>query len=331
MRIAIVGAAGMLGTKLAETIARGATIAGRAPERLILADVVPSEAPSGAILPVETMVVDASAAEGAARLAALRPEVIFHVAATAMGQANTDFAAGYRINFDTTRALLEAIRMRAEAAPRFVYASSIGVYGPPFPAVIPDDFPIRPDSSYGVQKAMCELLLDDYTRRGLVDGIGLRLPTLAIRPGRPTFGNSGFFSNIVREPLAGREAVLPVDPSVRHWIASPFAAVGFLIHAAGLGTEGLGRERSLTMPALSVSVEEEIEALRRVGGEAAVARIRRVADPAFAGAVYPAAFTAERATGLGFRLLEQCFDDIISYYMTYDTGRSRGSEEVGVA
>ncbi|MBB5751859.1 NAD-dependent epimerase/dehydratase family protein [Prosthecomicrobium pneumaticum] len=321
MHVAIVGAAGMLGRKLAAALAAGVPIGGVAPTRLTLVDVVPAPAPEPAAVPIMVRTADIARPETAAALIATAPDILFHIAATAMGQADSDFAAGYRINFDTTRSLLEAIRTRdGGPLPRFVYASSIGVYAPPFPALIPDDFPVRPDSSYGVQKAMCELLLDDYARRGFVDAVGLRLPTLAVRPGPPTFGNSGFFSNIVREPLAGREAVLPVAPTVRHWMASPRSAVGFLLHAAALDGGVLGAERTLTLPGLSVSVAEELEALERIAGPAALARVRFEPDAVLSGAAYPAAFAADRARALGFALAERSFDDVLRFHIEDDFG-----------
>ena len=167
----------------------------------------------------------------ARRRVAERPEVIFHLAAVVSGEAEADFEKGYAVNFDGTRNLFEAIRAQPDYRPRVIFASSIAVYGAPFPETIPDDFHLTPLTSYGTQKAMGELLLADYSRRGFLDGIGLRLPTICIRPGTPNKAASGFFSNILREPLAGSEAVLPVGDDVRHWHASPRAAVGFLRHA----------------------------------------------------------------------------------------------------
>ena len=163
-----------------------------------------------------------------------------HLAAVVSGEAEADFEKGYAVNFDGTRALFEAIRAQPGYRPRVIFASSIAVYGTPFPEPIPDDFHLTPLTSYGTQKAMSELLLADYSRRGFLDGIGLRLPTICIRPGAPNKAASGFFSNILREPLAGREAVLPVEDDVRHWHASPRAAVGFFRHAMRLDLARLG-------------------------------------------------------------------------------------------
>ena len=222
--------------------------------------------------------LDLTDAAAVARQIAGRPEVIVHLAAVVSGEAEADFEKGYAVNFDGTRALFEAIRAERDYRPRVIFASSIAVYGAPFPETIPEDFHLTPLTSYGTQKAMSELLLADYSRRGFLDGIGLRLPTICIRPGAPNKAASGFFSNILREPLSGKEAVLPVEDDVRHWHASPRAAVGFLRHAMRLDLERLGPRRSLAMPGLSATVAEQIEALRRAAGDGGGA-----ADPPRAG------------------------------------------------
>ncbi len=208
-------------------------------------------------------------------LIAGRPDMIFHLAAIVSGEAEADFEKGYKVNLDGTRALFEAIRLESNKAPyrpRVVFASSIAVFGTPFPEKIGDEFFTTPLTSYGTQKAISELLLSDYSRRGFFDGIGIRLPTICIRPGKPNKAASGFFSNILREPLVGEEAILPVDESVRHWFASPRSAVGFFVHAAKLDLDQVGARRNLSMPGLSALVGEEIAALkprrRRKGGQA---------------------------------------------------------------
>src|SRR5690606_17135462 len=210
------------------------------------------------------------------------PDVVFHLAAIVSGEAEADFDLGYRVNLDGTRWLLDAIRqegLREAYHPRVVFASSIAVFGEPFPEKTGAECFTAPLTSYGTQKAICELLLADYTRKGFFDGVGIRLPTICIRPGKPNKAASGFFSNILREPLAGQEAVLPVDESVRHWFASPRAAIGFLLHAAAADLSGLGVRRNLIMPGLSATVADEIDALRAVAGEKAVRLIRREPDP----------------------------------------------------
>jgi nucleoside-diphosphate-sugar epimerase len=190
--------------------------------------------------------------------------------------------------------------------------------------VIGDDQVLTPMSSYGTQKAIGELLLADYSRRGFMDGIGLRLPTICIRPGKPNAAASGFFSNILREPLAGKEAVLPVSPEVRHWFASPRAAIGFLVHAGDIPPDRIGTRRNLTMPGVSATVDEEIEALRKVAGDAAVALIRHEPDPAIDAIIstWPKAFDAARAINLGFTP-DASFEAIIAAHLADEQAAGR--------
>jgi len=195
------------------------------------------------------------------------------------------------------------------------------VFGAPFPEAIADEFLSAPLTSYGTQKAICELLLNDYARKGFVDGVGIRLPTIVVRPGKPNAAASGFFSNILREPLVGMEAVLPVGRDVRHWFASPRAAVGFLLHAATLDSARLGWRRTVSAPGLSATVGEEIEALRRVAGDRAVALIREEPNARIAEIVagWPRNFDAQRALALGFTA-EASFDDILRAHIDDELG-----------
>lgn len=302
MRITIIGAAGMIGSRLA------ATLSGHA---LTLVDVVAPDVPGATCLAAD--LTDPAVPRA---LVAARPEVIFHLAAVVSGEAEADFDRGYAVNLDATRALFEAIRLTPGYRPRVVVASSIAVFGAPFPPRIPDDFHPTPRTSYGTQKAICELLLSDYSRRGVFDGIALRLPTICIRPGRPNRAASGFFSNILREPLAGRPAVLPVPDTVRHWFASPRAAVGFFLRAAEMDLSPLGDRRVLNMPGLSATVAEEIEALRAVAGQAAVNLIRREPDETIMRIVetWPQDFDTARARALGFAA-ETDFAQIIAAHL----------------
>jgi D-erythronate 2-dehydrogenase len=259
----------------------------------------------------------------AATLLAHRPDVIFHLAAIVSGEAELDFDKGYRINLDGTRMLFDAIRVIGGGyKPRVVFTSSIAVFGAPYPEAIGDEFFQTPLLSYGTQKAIGELLLADYSRRGFMDGIGIRLPTICIRPGLPNKAASGFFSNILREPLAGKEAILPVSEEVRHWHASPRSAVGFLIHAATMDSTTAGARRNLTMPGLSATVGEEIAALKRVAGDKVAARIRREPDPFIIGIVegWPRNFDARRAVSLGFTTAEKTFDDIVRIHIEDELG-----------
>jgi len=324
MHILIIGAAGMVGRKLAARLAKDGNLDGRAIEAMTLIDVVTPEVPAGFTGKAVLESGDLSAAGEAERIVAKRPDVIFHLAAIVSGEAELDFDKGYRINLDGTRHLFDAIRVahgQDGYRPRVVFTSSIAVFGAPLPYPIPDDFHTTPLTSYGTQKAICELLLSDYSRRGFFDGIGIRLPTICIRPGMPNKAASGFFSNILREPLVGQEAILPVSEDVRHWHASPRAAVGFLIDAATISVEKVGPRRNLSMPGLSATVGEQIEALRRVAGDKAVSLIRREPDEMIMRmcAGWAPGFEAKRAIELGFTA-ETSFDQIIKVHIEDELG-----------
>jgi nucleoside-diphosphate-sugar epimerase len=323
MQILILGAAGMVGRKLAERLVKDGQLGGQAITHLILHDVVEPQRP-GASFRIDSLTSDFSIPGEAERLVASRPDVIFHLAAIVSGEAEADLDKGYRINLDGTRFLFDAIRHIGDGyRPRLVFTSSIAVFGAPFPEAIGDEFFLTPLTSYGTQKAIGELLLADYSRRGFFEGIGIRLPTICVRPGKPNKAASGFFSGIIREPLNGQEAVLPVPMDVRHSHASPRSAVNFLVHAATLDVSQVGPRRNLTMPSVSVTVAEQIEALRRIAGEHYVARIRQELDPVIIRFVegWPRRFDARRAESLGFRA-EGSFDEIISIYIEDELGGS---------
>ena len=321
MHILITGAAGMIGRKLTERLVEGGHLNGKPIERLTLIDVSAPAKPDGFAGEVTASAADLTTSGEAEKMLAGRPDVIFHLAAIVSGEAEIDFEKGYRVNLDGTRALLEAIRKSNGYHPKFVFTSSIAVFGAPFPDAIPDEFHLTPLTSYGTQKAMCELLLADYTRRGFLDGVGIRLPSIVVRPGKPNKAASGFFSGIIREPLSGQEAILPVAEDVLHWHASPRAAVGFLVHAATLSREQLGGRVSLTMPGVCCTVAEQIAALRRIAGDKVAQRIRREPDPLVMKIVagWPSRFDARRAVGLGFRA-EDSFDDIIRTHIDDELG-----------
>jgi nucleoside-diphosphate-sugar epimerase len=301
VKILVTGAAGMIGRKLTARLGNE--------HALILHDVVPAGPGS--------VVSDLSTPGEAEKLVAARPDAIFHLAAIVSGEAEADFDKGYRVNLEGTQRLFEAIRkVGGNYKPRVVFASSIAVFGAPFPDAIGDEFVNAPLTSYGTQKTICELLLSDYSRKGFFDGIGLRLPTICVRPGKPNLAASGFFSGIIREPLAGQEAILPVNDTVRHWHASPRAAIGFLVHAMKIDTAQLGARRNLSMPGLSVTVAEQIEALRKVAGEKAVKLIRRQPDATIMRIVegWPRNFDTKRALSLGFRA-DASFEEIIRIHL----------------
>ena len=322
MHILITGAAGMIGRKLTERLVIDRALGDQPIEKLTLIDIVAPVRPAGFSDHVKTRAADLAVAGVAEKAVLERPEVIFHLAGVVSGEAETDFEKGYRVNLDGTRTLLEAVRAAGNGyRPKLVFTSSIAVFGAPFPEAIGDDFHLTPLTSYGTQKAICELLLADYTRRGFMEGVGIRLPSIVVRPGKPNKAASGFFSGIIREPLAGQEAILPVADSVLHWHASPRSAVGFLIHAAGLTRAQLGDRINLTMPGVCCTVGEQIAALRRIAGDKVAARIRRAPDELIERIVagWPRRFDTRRAVALGFKV-EATFDDIIRAHIEDELG-----------
>ena len=319
MHILITGAAGMIGAKLAAALTTRGTLRGREVDGLTLVDVttpVPPEGVSGAALSA-----DLSDPAAAPALIEARPDVIFHLAAIVSGEAEADTAKGYAVNLKGMLSLCEAIAAQEDYAPRVVFASSIAVFGTPLPDVIGDDVPPRPLTSYGTQKRMGELLIDDMSRKGLMDGVSLRLPTISVRPGKPNAAASGFWSSILREPLAGQPATLPVPADTVHWLASPRSAVGFFLHAAEMDTGPLGQDRSLNLPGLAATPAELIAALGRVAGPEAAARVTERPDAAIAAisAGWPRAFAPDRAAALGFEA-ERDVDALLAAYVEDELG-----------
>ncbi len=322
LHILVLGAAGMVGRKLVERLTRDGRLGKSDITRMTLQDVVAPTKPETSI-PADVVTCDVADQAAVTKLVAGKPDVIFHLAAIVSGEAEADFDKGYRINLDGTRYLIDAVRaIGGGYKPRVVFTSSIAVFGAPFPEKIGDEFLSAPLTSYGTQKAIGELLISDYTRKGLFDGVSIRLPTICVRPGLPNKAASGFFSNIIREPLAGKEAVLPVSEDVRHWHASPRSAVGFLLHAGTMDTNTIGPRRALSMPGLSVTVGEQIAALGRVAGKTVTDRIKRVPDQTITGIVagWPRDFVTERALKLGFTTAEKTFDDIIRIHIEDELG-----------
>lgn len=315
----IIGGGGMVGQKLAGQLAAAGTKA----EDVTLFDMAFPEhgAPGQQSL---GNVTDHAALE---RLIAARADPIYHLAAVVSGEAERDFDLGWQVNFQAFWAFCEAIRAAHLASggdyvPRVVFTSSIAVFGPPYPDRIGDDFRTTPATSYGAQKAASELMLADISRKGFCDAVIIRLPTICVRPGKANLAASSFFSGIIREPLNGQEAVLPVSEEVRHWHASPRSAARFLTHAAALDTGSFDHRRALNMPGVSVTVAEQIEALREVAGNNVVALIKPCPDPEIIRIVegWPRDFDAARATALGFRA-EDSFREIIEVYVEEDLRR----------
>ncbi|MEL7115699.1 MAG: NAD-dependent epimerase/dehydratase family protein, partial [Pseudomonadota bacterium] len=247
-KVLIIGGGGMVGQKLAAEIAAHGLGGAAAEVSLFDMGFGPESAPGRQIT---GNVADAGTMT---RLMADKPDVIFHLASIVSGEAETNYDLGWTVNMHPMWEMLEAIRADEAYCPRLVFTSSIAVFGGPYPDKISDTFLSAPQTSYGAQKAICELMLSDASRKGYVDGISIRLPTICVRPGKANLAASSFFSGIIREPLNGQEAVLPVSDSVRHWHASPRSAVRFLTHAAGMDLDRLDGRRALSMPGLSCTV-----------------------------------------------------------------------------
>lgn len=320
-KIAITGGGGMIGQKIARRL-MDEGFGGRPLDKLSLIDVAfPESSPAKA----ERITGSLANAKFLVRIAADRPDVVIHLAAVLSGQSEQEFDLGWSINMGATRLLLEALRLQNESSsggyrPRFVFASSVAAFGPPFPSEpIGDQFICEPRTSYGTQKAICELMISDYSRKGFVDGVSLRLPTITVRPGKPNSAASSCFSSIIREPLNGQEAMLPLSPDVKHMHASPRSAAGFFLHAAAMDTGPLDDRRSLTMPSLTCSIQDQIDALRSYAGESAVALIKCREDPLVQSIVsnWAESFNAERARELGF-VSEWTFDEILQAYVDDD-------------
>lgn len=262
MNVLIIGASGFIGRRLGDQLARDGKLIGdddcKIIAKLMLADKVKPELPrdeSDDATQVKRVEVDITDPASVQTILQDTPAVIFHLAAIVSGDAETNFELGYKVNVDGTRVLLDAIKVMEGYTPRFVFSSSLAVYGPPMPDIIPDDYATTPRGSYGTQKAIVELMLEDYTRKGYVDGVSIRFPTIAIRPGKPNKAASSFVSGMVREPLSGLEAPLPVNMDFRHTVASPQVAVDYLLRAATFHPEQPG-DRTLQMPGVSLTVKE---------------------------------------------------------------------------
>ena len=322
MKVLIIGAAGMIGKKLTEKILNEDAPIHQLTE-LVLYDIVDPQKPETSVN-IKTLSGNISEIEQAKVLAAEKPDIIYHLASIVSGEAEENFSKGWQTNAQGTWNLLEellAITKNSDTnyKPKIVFTSSIAVFGAPFPNKIDDEFLCAPQTSYGAQKAITELLISDYSRKGFIDGISIRLPTICVRPGKPNLAASGFFSGIIREPLNNKEAILPVSDQVRHWHASPRSATHFLTHAGTMDLSQLGTRRSLNMPGVSCTVEEQIEALRQIAGNEVVAKIRHEPNPKIIKIVdgWPRNFDPARATSLGFKS-EATFSEIVQFYLDDD-------------
>ena len=322
MRVLIMGAAGMVGQKLLNRILSGESGIASSSE-FYLHDIVPAHVPLGANS-CSVLVGNVADPNETQKLADLKPDLIFHLASIVSGEAELEFEKGWQINMSGAWSLLEALRGHHDQSggtyrPKLIFTSSIAVFGAPFPTKITDEFFCTPQTSYGAQKAIVELLLSDYSRKGFIDALSIRLPTICVRPGKPNLAASSFFSGIIREPLNGVEAILPVSDDVRHWHASPRSAARFLTHAATLELETLGSRRALSMPGVSCTVAEQIEALRSVAGNDVVKLIKPELDDRIVKIVagWPRDFQTDRAHAFGFES-ESNFEQIIHIYLEDD-------------
>ncbi|HEG4446272.1 hypothetical protein CF138_06770 [Aeromonas hydrophila] len=309
MQIIITGGGGFLGQKLARALLHSSLPF----SELLLVDI---QAPPALADPrVRCLQADLTAPGVAESLISERTTVVYHLAAIVSSHAEQDFDLGWQVNLDATRSLLEACR-HARPGIRFVFTSSLAVYGGPLPELVNDSTALTPTSSYGSQKAMGELLVNDYSRKDYVDGLALRLPTICVRPGKPNRAASSFVSSIIREPLQGEVTVCPVSPDLRLWLSSPATVVANFLLAATLPK---GDGRSINLPGISVTVGEMLTTLTQAGGQAARDRVQFAADPAIERIVasWPGRIDNQRASALGF-MADRTFADIIDSFITHD-------------
>ncbi|HYS14251.1 MAG TPA: D-erythronate dehydrogenase [Burkholderiaceae bacterium] len=304
MKVVVTGGAGFLGQMLIRALCeRGRLTRSDGAQYTIEQIVSIDQAQTGRLFVDERVgyvVGDIGNAQFLSHVLARDTDSVFHLAAVVSGAAEADFDLGMRVNLDGTRALLECCRTQP-SAPRVVFASSVAAFGGPVPMVTDDTYP-RPATSYGVQKLVGEFIVGDYSRKGFIDGRAVRLPTIVVRPGKPNAAASSFASGIIREPLAGVEAICPVDASTELWVSSPGAAITSLIHAHELAPDVWGTQRVLNLPGITVTVAAMIDALRKVGGDAAAARVRMQRDEIIRRIVdtWPARFQTIRANAVGF-------------------------------
>jgi nucleoside-diphosphate-sugar epimerase len=312
MKILVTGAAGFLGSRLIQALLSPGSNLPKI-SRIVAADLAtcPIDDPR-----VESRTGTITEADFIASIIDADVDVVYHLAAVLSGQSEDEFDLGLQVNVDATHRLLEACRGLARP-PRFVFSSSIAVFGGRLPDVVPEEMAALPQSSYGTGKAIAELLVSDYSRRGYVDGIACRLPTIAIRPGKPNSALSSFVSGIIREPLAGIDAVCPVPLDLRLWISSPEAVTANLVHAASLATTALDGRRIVNFPGLCVTPAEMLASLERLAGPEARARVRTEPDQRVmrVACTWPGAFDISRALRLGFRV-DTDIDAIVRQFMT---------------
>lgn len=318
MRILITGGAGFLGQRLAVSLLDHQK---EAVESLTLFDrsflpesLIDNRLHTDAGF-VEAIVGDISDPSTASSLIETKPTHIFHLAAVVSGEAEQDFELGMQVNLAATQLLLETCR-KQQHVPMFIMTSSVAVFGGDMPQVLADDTAPVPQSSYGTQKAICELLVNDYSRRGFVNGRVLRVPTVVVRAGKPNAATSSFASSIIREPLSGERAICPVTPETELWIMSPRQAVGSLVHSMSLSVEQLGGSRVISLPGVTITVQGMVDSLRFISGDEVADLIDWLPDPFIQSIVgsWPAHFESVRALNLGF-MPDSSFDEIVRCYI----------------
>ena len=325
MRISILGGGGFLGRKVATKLAEAGSLGGRTITAMTLFDLAAPPA-LAAPFPVATIGGDIADLPEAAIPAGT--DVVFHLAAVVSAAAEADYDLGRRVNLRGTDAVIDACRRQAKP-PRVVFTSSIASFSGGQTKFLDDDVRQVPANSYGTQKAAAEMLLADASRRGFMDAVCLRLPTIIVRPGRPNKAASSFFSAIVREPLLGLETTLPVPDDFAVWVASPRRAVEWLIHAATMDTAPLGLDRSLNPPGMSVTVGAILAAMDQVR-QGASSLVKRVPDPVIAGIVggWPAGFNTIRAPAHGFTRHEPLID-VIRAFVADDLEATKAERGIG--
>ena len=322
MRIVITGGCGFLGRRLALRLLTEGSALERIDE-LVLFDNAPSALPLPDDRRVQVVTGDIADREAVRHLIAPGTTSVFHLAAIVSGQAEADTDLGYRVNLDGTRAVLDACRALG-TCPRVIFASSLAVYGGALPPAVGDDTALTPQSSYGAQKAIGELLVNDYSRKGYIDGRALRLPTVVVRPGLPNRAASTFASSMIREPLIGGDAVCPVSPDTVMALASPRRIVAGLAHAHNLPGAAFGDNRSLQLPGFSVAVGDMAEAVRRAAGDAAYRRIAWQPDAQIQAIVgsWPRALATPRADAMGFQR-DSGIDEAVRFFIEDDLATQR--------
>ena len=325
MKVIVTGGAGFIGRRLAKALLDRETLIGGDDQparidRLVVADVIAPDPGISEDPRLEVRVGDIGEPDFVRGLVDDDTGLVFHLAAVVSGGAEADFDLGMRVNLESSRHLLEAVRHLAQPA-RLVFASSVAVYGGDMPDVIEDSTALTPQTSYGIQKAVTELLINDYSRKGFLDGRSLRLPTIVVRPGKPNKAASSFASNILREPLEGRETNCPVGRETGVWVLSPRRVVENFIHAAELPAETWGSNRGVALPGMTVSVAEMVDALGRIGGEGVASRINWQPDPYIEKIVYGWAtrFAPRRAEAMGFSA-DASIDEIIRAFIDDELG-----------